>query len=321
MNIVFWSVMAIAFVAGIALFPLGMFVLAPSLSRGLRSTIGRVQWTIGSLSFGDYGLYERASGRPEIVAADYDRNEIRVDDTWVHVVDDLVAEDITIDGTPVVIDDADVETLQLDTRIDLKDTGRVTGIKRRLRRDLSYSLDIDPPDDRHWPRRSIRYDDLIGHEIGIGDQRFTVNDIDWSGHRLHATERWREVADASNWSMLGKQPFVLAYEDDEAAFDEIAADESELAESEDRIAILDRERGGNKLVSKVDPDAGYAVDIMQLVDRWRDAAGIAIAGVAKKQALKDHGGDKGDLSNKQLVIGVLLAMLMGGLFGYVSFFL
>lgn len=307
----FWMIVVGAFIVGLVGIPFGMLLLGPSLSRGIRGVVGRIQWTIGALVRGDYGLYERANGRPDLVDADYARNEIRVDPEWLDVMELVSVGEFEIDGTPVEIEMVEIGTLELDRRVDLSDSDG-------LRSKLPF---VEVEDTDEWPRDTIEFADLIGHEIAVEDHRLIIDEVDPDGNRIHATEHWRKLADDSEWSMLGKQPFVLCAEDDESAFGNLVAKSEEVPSSDGEIQRLSRERGGYPVVSAVTPDDGYAIEVLKLVDRWRDAAGTAVASEGKTQALKVHGGDKGDLSNKQLVIGIILSMTIAGAFGYLSFFL
>lgn len=126
---------------------------------------------------------------------------------------------------------------------------------------------------------------------------------------------WREFDADGNWSVLGMQPFGISYQKSPDAFGELLDEEPPRVDGDTEIVDA---RGGMPVVSRTFGD-GYVVDILTAVDRWQSAASTRLNSKGKDEAMQEHGGDTAEMTNKQLIIGVLMSMLLGGVFGVLLF--
>lgn len=126
----------------------------------------------------------------------------------------------------------------------------------------------------------------------------------------------REINPDGNWSVLGMQPFGISYEKKPEAFGELLAEQSATPDGGE--VELDDMRGGMPIIGHAHGD-GYIVDILTKVDRWHMAASTRLNTKGKDEAMQEHGGNTAEMTNKQLIIGVLASMLFGGIFGVILF--
>lgn len=123
---------------------------------------------------------------------------------------------------------------------------------------------------------------------------------------------WRDFDASGNWSVLGMESFGITYDKSDDAFGDVLADDHRPDGG------LDSQRGGKPVVGNASGD-GYTIDILKVVNRWQAAASTRLNSKGKDEAMQEHGGDTAEMTNKQIVIGTLLSMLLAGVFGIVSF--
>lgn len=126
------------------------------------------------------------------------------------------------------------------------------------------------------------------------------------------------------WTRLGKAPFGITWEKDDAAFRGIAAnfDEEEVREviADGRGAVYADERGGYEHFT---PHTGagerdrWMVMIDRVISRWRRAGAPDLLETAQRKALGKHGGNTAELSNKQLILASLGSITLGVITGYI----
>lgn len=125
---------------------------------------------------------------------------------------------------------------------------------------------------------------------------------------------WREFDPDGNWSVLGMEPFGITFDKSDEAFGDVIAEPSRGDGGQPVIEY----RGGQPVASHV-PDDGFIVDILTVVERAQQAAGTRLNSKGNDEAMREHGGDTAEMSNKQIVIGTLGSMFLGGVFGVLLF--
>jgi hypothetical protein len=149
------------------------------------------------------------------------------------------------------------------------------------------------------------------------DGRVELLPADPADNRVRVDGEWRRLDPDGNWSRLGKTEFGVSYEKTEAAFDGTAV-ERETAVGDGGTDAMGT-RGGEPVATRHHSTArNLVIDISRVCARFRGAAGGAVADAAKMDGLRDHGGG-GDFGAKWIVIGILGALFLGAISGWVMF--
>lgn len=129
---------------------------------------------------------------------------------------------------------------------------------------------------------------------------------------------WIDFDPDGNWSRLGKTQFVVAWEKTLAALDGTAVEADTDDARAEGITLLGQ-RGGQAIATKFNSSsAEIVVDASRVINRWRGAAGGAIADAAKKDALVEYGGTV-DMSTRAIIIGIVASLALGTISGWVMF--
>jgi hypothetical protein len=148
--------------------------------------------------------------------------------------------------------------------------------------------------------------------------RVAIRPADPEHDRMQVDGEWEAFDPDGNWSRLGKSQFGISWEKSDDALRGTAV-EPDGDKAADGGAVQLGMRGGERIASRiVSTGQNLVVDVSRVVNRYRGAAGGAVADAAKMDGLRDHGGG-GSIGAKWLIIGILGSLLLGAISGWVMF--
>jgi len=144
-------------------------------------------------------------------------------------------------------------------------------------------------------RESGRYELAPVRKAGDGQLKAYLSDT---------TMQLKSYSD--EWSRLGKQPFLISYEKTERAFRDVISDVGQAMADGGMEGV----RGGYQSYIP-DTEGGYNIRIYRLLERLRQAGGSRLGQIARRQGLREFGGDS-NMSNF-VMIGYVMTMAVLGL--------
>lgn len=149
---------------------------------------------------------------------------------------------------------------------------------------------------------------------------YQMHPIETRGGELHkyCGGVWIPLDGDENLSRLGKARFGISWVKDGPTLDRLADEVDETAAADGGLLQFDRDRAGFAEFAPAPPEGWLQVRLDPLVDKLHGQGGSTLVTTAKQRALEKYGGDD-NLSNKIIIGGSLIAIVVGSLMGFIMF--